>query len=677
MSNKTDRPLDDRDSLLLGWVEDELTPEQAARFEAMCKTDASLARLANEMKADRGLLCRMPGAAAPEGLWQRALAASEGADIEAAAELFDEQTPDTDEVLRFPGRSSMGVRQLLRGALAASLLIVGSVAVLQLGEQKPGGSADTMMAMQDEPDPGDFAWRHGEMAPSEAESAQERAGLAARTMRSDARGRMDEGLENFADQALADSGLPGGDLPTPSRPMMPLPGADALPSPPPEAEAMAPSPATVPPGRPGGGWGEEPRMADSERVAEPGLAAGGVGAAEPGVASAASAADADHLTEAWELHAELDDDPVVAALMANLSMIRPEPADMRAAGLEGPGRVVVVVESPDVGRTVQDMSRWAVLNNVEIHAQRQVDPLELETARNRLEQVVIQRSAENIDGRAGAGRVDMASRAPRGEVESERVMRGQSRVVDREEVAEVRRDLFEAMQRNQLAGGRAGQFRAHPITVEIEPERISELFAQIPRDQAMTVMIEGTAIPRAESAARMSAERPAEPAATTEQEPAGESPSPPSRRPAPALARAEADVAERADGQAEDAQRTRPDVREASRARALGMAEGLPQSTVVEDDRGVIGSLRMNSQMWQSVLNRAVLNQQMRVVPQAPSAALDEAQADRLPQFERQRPAPRVVGERSMPSDAARNVVIEILVVPSEEIDLILQQRGR
>ncbi|MCC5830785.1 MAG: hypothetical protein JJU36_15165, partial [Phycisphaeraceae bacterium] len=345
MRRPHDPQLETRDALLLGWVEGDLTAEQKSSFEAMCKADPALAKLAEKLKADRLAMRSLPEAKAPEHLWRSALAAADGADSAVDGDLADGAPAPLP--MRTHGAPGPGL-WLLRGAIAAGLLIASSLVIIHLSG--PWGPLNEPMHHSMERRDGEgIAERPDKPAgltPADRDSivahgggrreAAEEGVAGALTARRDG---VDPGALQLADRhdSTHDEGTHG------------LQEADA---------AMAFQ------------FGQD-RLEGFE-------------------------AD-----EVELLLAALEDDPVLNAVRFNyfeFDADSQELAQMDDGQFEElPNRITLVVEASDVAATIRQVSAWALDHGGQLLAAREIDVLESEQTRTKLEQVIIQRDQSRFD----------------------------------------------------------------------------------------------------------------------------------------------------------------------------------------------------------------------------------------------------------------------------------------
>lgn len=306
-------------NLLLGYLEEELSPAETARVEAMLGEDPKLSRLVASMKADRAALRGLPADAVPAAIMEQVNLRLE------RQMLLDEPIP-FEETVRTHKTFRLH-RALIYSGLAALVLISAGVVVQTL---LPGGFGGVPLAL-----PGTTAGRDGAMAMRERSSAPAREEDAVRE-------------EDVADRAdRGDVAMKGGRLRGEPSGALQLP-ADLVP----EAEEVAQAPA-------------EPRAREMM------MSKVGPVTSSPSPAPAAAgtpAPTADVPPDSPRYFARLvpadHDDPIAAAGAGQVALRR---ALAEAGGTPPPpAPVALLVNTDDAAQTREQVLAWARDNRAQV-----------------------------------------------------------------------------------------------------------------------------------------------------------------------------------------------------------------------------------------------------------------------------------------------------------------------
>ncbi|MCC5828351.1 MAG: hypothetical protein JJU36_02780, partial [Phycisphaeraceae bacterium] len=276
--------------------------------------------------------------------------------------------------------------------------------------------------------------------------------------------------------------------------------------------------------------------------------------------------------------------------------------------------------------TIRQVSAWALDNGGQLLAAREIDVLESEQTRTKLEQVIIQRDQSRFDTPGWGEGIARHQVMPDEAYERRMGLREHDNIVPPEEVQRVRGAIerqsgFDSRPQGQ-AYARGAPLNSRPLTIELDTEQLAGLFEQIAADEAVTVVMDSQNMARAQVAYDSLQDRDAIAGArrtltrhTEMAVPPAESESPLDRangRPSGALTPEvpiESTPPPAQTGERMADARGRPAIMSESERPGLDIARGRVQSTITMENGGLVGSLRMNAAHWQRVVQHAALNQ--------------------------------------------------------------------
>ena len=133
------------ENLLLGYIEDDLDPQQQARFEQLLKEDARLRNLIAQLRQDRQMLRQLPKAEAPPHLLDQVMLPLE------RQMLLDAPGEITGPAPAAPPRRFNIVKLMSYGSLAAIVVVgLSLVVVTMISPHLPSDSDDSLLALNTE-----------------------------------------------------------------------------------------------------------------------------------------------------------------------------------------------------------------------------------------------------------------------------------------------------------------------------------------------------------------------------------------------------------------------------------------------------------------------------------------------------------------------------------------------